>query len=86
VQDKPGARGPVNSFFPKWLFFLMFPEFPQILHNKEAVDNLYQQVKAEIESGLHYLLQKRKEDPYESFIPRIIFENTWGHSAPTFNP
>jgi len=61
-------------------------EFPQILHNKEAVDNLYQQVKAEIESGLHYLLQKRKEDPYESFIPRIIFENTQGHSAPTFEP
>ncbi|CAK9192879.1 unnamed protein product [Sphagnum troendelagicum] len=61
-------------------------EFPQLLHDKEAVDKLYKLVQSEIESGLDYLLQKRKEDTYESFIPRAIFEGTWGHSAPTFKP
>jgi hypothetical protein len=61
-------------------------EFPELLHDKEAVDKLYKLVQSEIESGLDYLLQKRKEDTYESFVPRAIFEGTWGRSAPTFKP
>ncbi len=74
------------SSWHNYFFELILAEFPQLLHDKEAVDKLYKLVQSEIESGLDYLLQKRKEDTYESFIPRAIFEGTWGRSAPTFKP
>eukprot|EP00850_Spirogloea_muscicola_P016943 SM000141S00887 [mRNA] locus=s141:318599:323764:+ [translate_table: standard] len=58
-----------------------------LLKDKEGTEKLYQQVKAELEDGLSYLLEKREEDPYDSFVFRAFFEATWGgRQAPTFTP
>ena len=43
------------------------------------------QVKSEVESGISYLLQKRKTDRYRHFLPRILYETaSGGRQAPTF--
>lgn len=56
------------------------------INDKEVVDTLYGQVKSDVEAGLSYLLKKREEDPYQHFVPRIIYEKTSGKQAPTFDP
>jgi hypothetical protein len=43
------------------------------------------QVKAEVEAGIQYLLKKREQDPYKEFVPRLVYEASWGGKpAPTF--
>lgn len=61
-------------------------ELRDSLNDKQVVEALYQQVKSEIEAGMSYLLKKRNEDPYQDFVPRILYEKTWGKQAPTFKP
>jgi len=61
-------------------------ELKDSLNDKQVVETLYQQVKAEIEAGISYLLNKRNEDAYQDFVPRILYEKTWGKQAPTFKP
>lgn len=63
-----------------------FAELSDSLNDKEVVEALYQQVKSEIEAGIAYLLRKREEDPYQGFVPRMLYEKTWGKQAPTFKP
>ena len=54
--------------------------------DKEACAALYQQVRAELETSLSYLLEQRKKDPYESLLPRAAVEATWNYTrqVPTF--
>lgn len=61
-------------------------ELSDSLNDKEVVEALYQQVKSEIEAGISYLLKKREEDPYQGFVPRMLYEKAWGKQAPTFKP
>ncbi|KAG0579788.1 hypothetical protein KC19_4G123400 [Ceratodon purpureus] len=61
-------------------------ELSNYLNDNEVVEGLYQQVKSEIEAGMSYLLKKREEDPYQDFVPRMLYEKTWGKQAPTFKP
>ena len=65
---------------------LPFAELSNSLNDNEVVEGLYQQVKSEIEAGMSYLLKKREEDPYQDFVPRMLYEKTWGKQAPTFKP
>ena len=54
--------------------------------DKEACAALYGQVRAELEASLDYLLEQRKADPYEAFLPRALVEATWNFTrqAPSF--
>lgn len=55
-------------------------------NDKEACAALYQQVQAEVEAGLTYLLERRKTDPYEAALPRVAAEASWNFTkqVPTF--
>ena len=45
------------------------------------------QAKAGVENGIAYLLRERERDPYKEFLPRLLYEATWGgKQAPTFKP
>jgi len=56
--------------------------------DRNKVENLYQHVKTEVETALHYLQVKREEDPYRHILSRALYESPLGqnHQAPTFKP
>jgi pimeloyl-ACP methyl ester carboxylesterase len=55
------------------------------LDDRVRVEELYNEVKGQVQGGLDYLLSKRKEDPYEDFGKRVVYEATrMGKQAPTF--
>lgn len=45
--------------------------------DRRACVALHDEVKAEIEAGLEYLLEQRKLDPYEGLLPRAAVEASW---------
>ncbi|KAG9457589.1 hypothetical protein H6P81_002097 [Aristolochia fimbriata] len=58
-----------------------------VLKDREAANDVYLQIKSEVEKALAYLLQKREEDPYRSLLQRSIYQATWGtNQVPTFDP
>ncbi|XP_074292709.1 phytyl ester synthase 1, chloroplastic-like [Silene latifolia] len=60
----------------------------ELLKNKESAEQLYAQIKSEIESRIAYLLKKRKEDPYRNFTDRTIYRllSNDTRDIPTFSP
>lgn len=56
------------------------------LQDRARCDELYQEVKSQVEEGLEWLQQQRKQDPYADFGQRAFFETLWGgrKQAPTF--
>lgn len=54
--------------------------------DKEACTALYASVQEELEATLGYLLDKRKEDPWEPVLPRAAVEaaSNWTWKAPSF--
>ncbi|KAL9233256.1 hypothetical protein vseg_008277 [Gypsophila vaccaria] len=46
---------------------------PELLKDKDIAEELYIQIKSEIESKLAYLLKKRGDDPYRSFVDRTVY-------------
>lgn len=56
--------------------------------DKEACAALYGSVRAELESCVGYLLEKRRKDPWEAAWPRVAVEASWNWSkqAPSFEP
>lgn len=53
---------------------------------RQATARLYRQVRAELEGCVQWLLERREDDPYERFAPRILYEAAadWKRQAPTF--
>lgn len=47
----------------------------EVLKDRRKARELYLQIKSEVETNLSYLLKKRNEDPYRSFIDRIVYHN-----------
>ena len=49
---------------------------------------LYEQAKADVEEGVRFLLERRKSDPFESFLPRAAVEASWNFTrqVPSFAP
>jgi len=60
----------------------------EILKDRESANELYLQIKSEIEGLLSYLKRKREEDPYRGIVQRTIYQTSWGSSSeiPTFDP
>ncbi|KAJ8760671.1 hypothetical protein K2173_017656 [Erythroxylum novogranatense] len=60
----------------------------KILQDKEQAGQLYKQIKSEIECNIHYLLKKRKEDPYRNSIDRRVYQALHSplHEVPAFDP
>lgn len=60
-----------------------------ILKDKENANQLYLQIKSQVESNLDYLIKKREEDPYRNLIDRKIYQTFYpseNDQTPTFNP
>lgn len=58
----------------------------EMLRDRENANELYMQVKSEVEGALSYLIKKRETDPYRSILLRSIYQASWGseHQVPTF--
>lgn len=59
----------------------------QELRDKEKAQQLYLQVKSEVEQCIAYLKVKRESDPYRNLLPRILYQASHGFSSeiPTFD-
>lgn len=58
----------------------------QELNDRSNAQQLYLHVKSEVENCIAYLKEKRDEDPYRNFLPRLLYQTTHGFEAevPTF--
>ncbi len=64
---------------------------PSMAADKAKCEELYKEVKGEVEGGISYLLRKRLTDPYADLGPRLLYEApSWASGevkqAPTFTP
>lgn len=44
-----------------------------VLKNRDSANELYLQIKSEVEDNIAYLLKKRKEDPYRNVLDRTLY-------------
>ncbi|KAB1202779.1 hypothetical protein CJ030_MR8G022187 [Morella rubra] len=60
----------------------------EFLKDKELANQLYLQIKSEVESNMAFLIKKREEDPYRSVIDRTLYKALYApsHEVPTFEP
>ncbi|KAM4108579.1 hypothetical protein ACB094_03G054600 [Castanea mollissima] len=49
-----------------------------ILKDKQAANQLYLQIKAEVEHNITFLIEKRQEDPYRSIVDRTLYKAIHG--------
>jgi len=58
----------------------------QELKDKKKSQELYFEVKAEVERCIAYLKEKRESDPYRSILSRLLYQATHGPTSeiPTF--
>ncbi|XP_061352391.1 phytyl ester synthase 2, chloroplastic-like isoform X2 [Gastrolobium bilobum] len=58
----------------------------QELRDREKSQELYLQVKSEVERCIAYLKEKRESDPYRSIVSRLLYQATHGSASevPTF--
>lgn len=60
----------------------------EILKDRDDANELYLQIKSEVEHCLAYLLRKREEDPYRNVVDRTVYKAIYGpsHEVPGFDP
>lgn len=60
----------------------------ELLKDKNYANELYLQVKSEVEHIMDYLLKKREEDPYRSVIDRTLYHAIYHprQEVPSFDP
>ncbi|KAG4913982.1 hypothetical protein AAZX31_19G226600 [Glycine max] len=61
----------------------------KMLKDRESANQMYLQIKSEVEHNLNYLIKKREEDPYRNFIDRKMYQIFYPpetDSTPSFNP
>ncbi|KAL9320336.1 hypothetical protein ACSQ67_012175 [Phaseolus vulgaris] len=46
----------------------------KMLKDRESANQMYLQIKSEVESNLKYLIKKREEDPYRNIIDRKLYQ------------
>ncbi|KAK1400794.1 Acyltransferase-like protein, chloroplastic [Heracleum sosnowskyi] len=58
----------------------------KVLKNRDSANELYLQIKSEVEDNIAYLLKKRKEDPYRNILDRTLYRafDTSIDEAPSF--
>lgn len=60
----------------------------EILKDKKAANQLYLQIKSEVEQNMAFLIKKREEDPYRSVVDRTLYKAMYANSneVPAFDP
>nr|POF01889.1 acyltransferase-like protein, chloroplastic [Quercus suber] len=87
VRDETkGEVANPNLFFPLMVpkipgrFYYLFGKpiktkgREDILKDKQVANQLYLQIKAEVERNMAFLIEKREEDPYRSIIDRTLYK------------
>ncbi|WJX80201.1 mRNA-binding ribosome synthesis protein [Trifolium repens] len=100
-DEKSGEVANQNLSFPVLLpkipgrFYYLFGKpirlkgMENIVKDKENANQLYLQIKSEVEQNLDYLIKKREEDPYRNIIGRKIYQALYPSETdqtPTFKP
>ncbi|KAJ0775023.1 hypothetical protein HanOQP8_Chr03g0118301 [Helianthus annuus] len=59
-----------------------------MVHDKAYLEELYLQIKCNVENNMAYLLNKREEDPYRGFVERLMWVRDHGSldQIPSFEP
>lgn len=57
-----------------------------LVRDKESANELYLQIKSEVEQNIAYLLKKREEDPYRNVLDRVAYRAVYGREVPSFKP
>lgn len=60
-----------------------------IVKDRENANELYLQIKSEVEQNIDYLIKKREEDPYRNLIDRKMYQTFYPSQTdqtPTFKP
>jgi hypothetical protein len=53
--------------------------------NKDACDEVYKEIKSEVQQGIDALLEARKDDPYAfDGLKRSSYQRFYGKDPPTF--
>ncbi|KAJ4839512.1 hypothetical protein Tsubulata_046718 [Turnera subulata] len=60
----------------------------EMLKDRETANEVYSQIKSEVEQSIAYLLRKREEDPYRSLIDRATYSALYTplREVPAFDP
>ncbi|KAG6646440.1 hypothetical protein I3843_07G008800 [Carya illinoinensis] len=60
----------------------------EILKDKKVANQLYLQIKSEVERNMAFLVKKREEDPYRSVVDRTLYKAIYATSneVPAFEP
>ncbi|XP_058738620.1 phytyl ester synthase 1, chloroplastic-like isoform X2 [Vicia villosa] len=100
-DEKSGEVANQNLSFPVLLpkipgrFYYLFGKpirmkgMENIVKDRENVNELYLQIKSEVEKNIDYLIKKREEDPYRNLIDRKMYQTFYPaqtDQTPTFNP
>lgn len=58
----------------------------ELQRSREKAQEVYMEVKSEVNKCIAYLKEKREQDPYRSLLARLLYQATHGfHSqVPTF--
>ncbi|KAK4596216.1 hypothetical protein RGQ29_014313 [Quercus rubra] len=91
VRDETkGEVANPNLFFPLMVpkipgrFYYLFGKpiktkgREDILKDKQVANQLYLQIKAEVERNMAFLIEKREEDPYRSIVDRTLYKAMYG--------
>lgn len=54
------------------------------LDDREACDQIYANVRGQVEQGLSFLQRQREKDPYKDLPQRLLYEAFYRKQAPTF--
>ncbi|KAL5717430.1 hypothetical protein ACHQM5_010432 [Ranunculus cassubicifolius] len=98
-SDINGAVAEEDLHFPGILpkvpgrFYFMFgkpidtQDQKEELRDREKAHELYLQIKSQVEGNISYLKEKRENDPYRSFLSRLVYQATHGPNSqiPTFD-
>ncbi|GMY21172.1 phytyl ester synthase 1, chloroplastic-like isoform X2 [Fagus crenata] len=98
VRDESGEFANQDLFIPMLMpkipgrFYYLFGKpiktkgREDILKDKQVANQLYLQIKSEVEHSMAFLLKKRQEDPYRSIVDRTLYKAIYApsHEVPAF--
>lgn len=58
----------------------------KMLNDKHNANQLYLQIKSEVEHNINYLIKKREEDPYRNIVDRVMYRAIHPSDTPAFKP
>ncbi|KAI9098966.1 hypothetical protein K1719_024733 [Acacia pycnantha] len=58
----------------------------KMLRDKHNANQLYLQIKSQVQHNINYLIKKREEDPYRNIVDRTMYRAIYSSDTPAFEP